>query len=100
MAVKSTFSAGKCTKKAAKRFTFPEKKGEIVVESTFSAGKCTKKAGKWVTFPQKTDEEYRWEQYSRGPADNGPADNAIIPKQETTKKNPKRGNWQAGERAK
>ena len=59
---------------------FPGKKGEIVAESTFSAGKCTKKAAKWFTFPQKTDEEYRWEQYSRGPADN-----AIIPKQETTK---------------
>ena len=53
MAVESTFSAGKCTKKAGKWFTFPGKKGEIVVESTFSAGKCTKKAGKWFTFPKR-----------------------------------------------
>ncbi len=30
----------------AKWFTFPGKKGEMVVESTFSTGKCTKKAGK------------------------------------------------------
>ena len=26
---------------------FPGKKGEMVVGSTFSTGKCTKKAGKW-----------------------------------------------------
>mgnify|MGYP001782554754 CR=1 FL=1 len=46
---------------------FPGKKGEMAVKSTFSAGKCTKKAGKWFTSPpKKTDEEYRWEQYSRG----------------------------------
>ena len=32
---------------------FPGKKGEMAVESTFSAGKCTKKAGKWFTFPEK-----------------------------------------------
>ena len=39
----------------------------MAVKSTFSAGKCTKKAGKWFTSPaKKTDEEYRWEQYSRG----------------------------------
>ena len=56
MAVESTFSAGKCTKKAGKWFTFPGKKGEIVVESTFSAGKCTKKAGKWFTFPKRRDQ--------------------------------------------
>ncbi len=31
----------------AKWFTFPGKKGEMVVGSTFSTGKCTKKAGKW-----------------------------------------------------
>ena len=37
----------------------------MAVKSTFSAGKCTKKAGKWFTSPQNTDEEYRWEQYSR-----------------------------------
>ena len=89
MAVKSTFSAGKCTKKAAKRFTFPGKNGEMAVKSTFSAGKCTKKAGKWFTSPQNTDEEYRWEQYSRGPADNGSADNANhIKTRDGKKKNP------------
>ena len=32
---------------------FPGKKGEMAVKSTFSAGKCTKKAGKWFTFPKK-----------------------------------------------
>ena len=46
MVVESTFSTGKCTKKAGKWFTFPGKKSEMAVKSTFSAGKCTKKAGK------------------------------------------------------
>ena len=32
---------------------FPGKKGEMAVKSTFSAGKCTKKAGKWFTFPKR-----------------------------------------------
>ena len=27
---------------------FPLKKSEMAVKSTFSAGKCTKKAGKWT----------------------------------------------------
>ena len=45
MVVESTFSTGKCTKKAGKWFTFPGKKSEMAVKSTFSAGKCTKKAG-------------------------------------------------------
>ena len=44
-------SGGKCTKFAAIWFTFPGKKGEMAVKSTFSAGKCTKKSGKMVHFP-------------------------------------------------
>ena len=68
----------------------------MAVKSTFSAGKCTKKAGKWFTSPQNTDEEYRWEQYSRGPADNGSADNANHIKTRDGKKRTPNGELASG----
>ncbi len=41
---------GKCTKFAAKWFTFPGEKGEMAVKSTFPPGKCLRFATDWFTF--------------------------------------------------
>ena len=50
---------GKCREFAAKWFTFPGKKGEMVVKSTFSAGKCLGFAVIWFTFPEKKTAKWR-----------------------------------------
>ena len=52
---RANISGGKCRRFAAIWFTFPGKKGEMAVKSTFSAGRCTKKAGKWFTSPRQNE---------------------------------------------
>ena len=41
------FTSGESAPDSRQSGSLSRKKGEMVVESTFSTGKCTKKAGKW-----------------------------------------------------
>ena len=46
------FTSGEVHLIRGKVVHFPPEKSEMAIKSTFSAGKCTKKAGKWFTSPQ------------------------------------------------